>query len=177
MAWEAASPRRCATSPCSELAEERAGQASVEAAALVPVMALLLMALLQPAIVLYARAVMTQAAQQGVRLLATRGPGTSGSEDACRQFVLRRLEALPQVAAFHVGGEAGWEIVLAGDESKGRASVEVSGALRPLPIVGGLARMLGEPEGQNVRIRVSASGETRPEWLEGSYGDWVSVWG
>lgn len=142
-----------------------------------PVVLVLAMALLQPAVVLYTRAVMVQAAQAGVRLLATSGPGSSGSQEACKSYVLRRLAAVPGLAVFHVGGEAGWEILLEGDESTGRASVEVAGSLRPLPIVGGLAQMLGERDGENVRVRVRASGATRPEWLEGVYGDWVSMWG
>lgn len=144
---------------------------------LVPVMMLLLALLLQPAIVLYVRAIMGQAAAEGVRALATReGSGESGDE-AVRAFVLRRLSAVPDASAFHVGGESGWEVTLSGGAAEDEVSVEVSGALRPLPLVGIVASAFGERRGDEVVLRVRVQGGARPAWLEGSYGDWVSMWG
>lgn len=161
----------CATSFCTE---ER-GQASVEAAALLPVVMLLLAILLQPAFVLYTRAVMQQAAAEGVRVLATREAAGPVSEEACRAFVLRRLASVPDASAFHVGGEEGWAVTLEGDASS-EVTVEVEGRLRPLPVVGVLASAFGETDGDEVVLRVRATGTARPEWLEGSYGDWVAMW-
>ena len=56
-------------------------------------------------------------------------------------------------------------------------SVEVTGRLRPLPLVGVLAAALGEADGELVVVRVRVTERARPEWLEGSYADWVSMWG
>lgn len=158
------------------VAREEVGQASVEAAALLPVAMLLLAMLLQPAFVLYTRAVMQQAAAEGVRVLATREPGGFVSEEACRSYVLRRLASVPNAPAFHVGGDDGWEIGLAGDASSGVA-VEVVGRVRPLPVVGVVASAFGETDGDDVVLRVRATGGARPGWLEGGYEEWTSVWG
>lgn len=158
----------CATSFCSE----RFGQASVEAALFVPVLMLLLALLLQPVFLLYTRSVMQQAAAEGVRVLATRESGGTTTDDACEQYVRRRLAAVPNVAAFHTGD---WEVEVAGDAS-GEVSVKLAGRLRPLPLLGVAARLFGESEGDLVVLRVEASGGARPSWLKGGYGDWVSIW-
>lgn len=142
-----------------------------------PVTMLLLALLLQPAIVLYVRTVMGQAAAEGVRVLSTREGTDASGDDAVRAFVLRRLSAVPDVPSFHVGGEPGWEVTLSGGASEDEVSVEVSGTLRPLPLVGVIASAFGEWRGDEVVLRARAQGGTRPAWLEGSYGDWVSMWG
>lgn len=156
---------------------EALGQASVEAALLLPVAMVLLALLLQPAFVLYTRAVMQQAAAEGARVLATREASGATSEEACRGYVLRRLGAVPHAAAFHVGGEEGWEVSVNGDSSAGEVSVEVAGRLRPLPLLGISAQLMGEADGDEVVLRVSVTERTRPGWLEGGYDDWVSMWG
>lgn len=159
------------------LRDDCSGQATVEAAACLPVAMLLLAVLLQPAFLLYTRSVMQQAASEGARVLATRTGANGTDDEACRAFVLRRLAAVPEVAAFHVGGEDGWEVTLEGDAGSSEASVGVTGRLRPLPLVGILARMLGEADGDEVVLRVSVTEKTRPGWLKGGYDDWVSMWG
>lgn len=50
------------------------GQATIEAAALIPVLFILLLLLLQPSILLFDRIVMKNAAAEGCRLLATKTP-------------------------------------------------------------------------------------------------------
>ena len=76
-----------------------------------------------------------------------------------------------------MGGEDGWEIACEGDASCAVVSVEVVERLRPLPLVGVLASSLGEVDGELVVVRVRATAKARPDWLEGSYADWVSMWG
>lgn len=159
----------CGTSFCSEAL----GQASVEAAAFIPVIMLLLALLLQPAFLLYTRSVMQQAAAEGARVLATREVGGAGDDAACEAYVKRRLRAVPDVAAFHTGE---WEIELSGDSTSREVRVGVEGRLRPLPLLGVLAQMLGEPDGDEVVLRVEVTGGTRPDWLEGGYGEWVTMW-
>ncbi len=144
----------------------------MEAAAFVPVFMLLLALLLQPVFLLYTRSVMQQAASEGLRVLSTREDGGAATDDACEEYVKRRLAAVPNVAAFHTGE---WEVEVSGDAS-GEASVKVTGRLRPLPLIGVLAQGLGEAEGDLVVLKVEASGGARPSWLEGGYGDWVSIW-
>ena len=166
-------PEECTTSCCSEVL----GQASVEAALFLPVLMLLLALLLQPAFALYTRCVMEQAASEGLRALATSGSSIAAGNDACVSYVRRRLRAVPDVAAFHVGGEEGWEVACAGSSGSGRASVEIVGRFRPLPLVGLLSSAFGEVDGDEVVLRVNASEETRPSWLEGDYASWVAMWG
>ena len=156
---------------------EPLGQASVEAAVLLPVVTMLLVLLLQPACALYTRSVMQGAAAEGLRVLATRDASGAGTDEACRAYVLRRLRAVPEVAAFHTGGPDAWEVTVEGDAASGEARVEVAGRFRPLPLVGGLACALGEPAGDEVVLRVSVGERTRPTWLEGDYGSWVEMWG
>ncbi len=162
---------RSAASATSFSSETR-GQSSVEAALFVPVFMLLLALLLQPVFLLYTRACMQQAAAEGVRLLATREGSGAATDDACVEYVRRRLAAVPDVPAFHTGD---WEVELTGDAS-GEASVKVVGRLRPLPLVGVLASAFGETDGDCVVLTVEASGTARPSWLEGGYSDWVKVW-
>ena len=144
----------------------------MEAALFVPVFMLLLALLLQPVFLLYTRAGMQQAAAEGVRLLAGREGAGTATDDACVEYVKRRLAAVPDVPAFHTGT---WEVEVSGDAS-GEASVKVVGRLRPLPLVGVLASALGEADGDCVVLTVEAKGTTRPSWLEGGYSDWVKVW-
>lgn len=166
-------PMRLTAEFATSLRSEDMGQASVEAAVLVPVVMIVFALLLQPACLLYTRTVMQQAAAEGARVLATAAPS---AEASCEAYVRRRLAAVPNVAAFHVGGDQGWEIELGGDESSDEVSVCVEGRLRPLPLMGVLATMLGEVCGDEVIVRVEVSREARPAWLRGGYGDWVQMW-
>lgn len=143
---------------------------------LLPALMLLIAMLAQPACLLYTRCVMQASAAEGCRLLATMDEGTSGSA-AARSYMLRRLAAVPDVAIFHEGGDAGWDIELSGDGSAGEASVRISTSVRPLPLMGVLPALLGKGDGAGgVRIEVAASRATRPLWLEGGYDEWASSW-
>lgn len=161
----------------SKVAGEQKGQASVEAAVMMPVFMLLMALLLQPAFLLYTRSIMQQAASEGVRVLMTAQTSGDVADEACRAYVLRRLGAVPNIAAFHTGGKDGWTIELSGDASSSEVGVSVEGKLRPLPLIGILASMLGEVEGDEVLIKVSVTQTSRPSWLEGSYDSWAGEWG
>lgn len=148
------------------------GQSTVEAAVVLPTLLLLLAMLVQPVCIAYTETVMRGAAAEGARLLAT-----SPSEERCRAFVLRRLGAVPETSLFHVGGSGDWQIDLTRSDGGGSTSVEVSGHVRPLPFFGALARAWGERDEQGVLLKVCVTERLRPSWLEGSYADWVGVWG
>lgn len=164
------------TSSCSKVHLETLGQASVEAALMLPILMLLFAMLLQPACLLYTRAIMQQAAAETARALISRTTSGAFSDESYVAYARRRLSAVPNVAAFHTGGESGWQIELSGSESSSEVSVSIKGKLRPLPFVGVVATMLGEVEGDEVVLSVEAQEAARPSWLEGSYKSWAAEW-
>ena len=150
------------------------GQSTVEAAVLLPTLMLLMGILMQPAFILYTRMVMRSAAGECARILIT---ASKDDEDAYRRFVLRRLEAVPDAAPFHVGGRDGWEVTLGFDEDGSTVSVDIVGRLRPLPLLGVFTVPLGERDGDLLVLRTHVSERLRPAWFGGSYGSWQKMWG
>ena len=148
------------------------GQASVEAAILLPTLLLLLAILMQPFCLLYTRSVMEGAALEFARLRAT----SDGSVDV-RTYALRRLRAVPEVSVFHVGGEEDWQVRADEMGSEGLVEVEIVGHARPLPLLGGISSVLGEADESGIVLRARACVRTRPKWLEGGYEDWIGAWG
>lgn len=63
------------------------GQATVEAAFLLPVLFVWLLLLMQPGILLYDRLVMQAAASEGCRLLATKTAAAGDMAESCEAFV------------------------------------------------------------------------------------------
>ena len=101
-----------------------AGQATVEAAVLIPSVMLLLGILVQPVCLLYTRAVMHGTAAETARAVLT----ARGAEDLteCEQYARRRLAAVPEVSVFHVGGTDDWQIGVAqGDDGAGLALLDL----------------------------------------------------
>lgn len=163
------------------LLADDAGQAVVEAAFALPVMMLLMLMLLQPAIVLYDRMVMQAAAAEGCRLLTT-SPAASGYS-TCEDYVRRRLAAVPQQDSFHVhGGDCSWDIEFTGSSSSSEVSVRIENQLKPLPLLDAGAALLGmlNEEG-NLVIAVKATSATQPSWVGSSSvgyasAGWVGAW-
>ena len=89
--------------------------------------------------------------------------------------MLRRLEAVPEVPLFHVGGRTDWQVSL--EQSGTKVSVAITGHVRPLPLLGVTARALGRSDATGVVVEVSVSEEMRPAWFGGSYESWVQMWG
>ncbi len=159
-------PRRSSSS-------EESGQASVEAALLLPVLMICLALLTQPMCLLYTRAVMQSAAAEGCRLLATAQSG-SAQDGELEQYVRRRLEAVPQADIFRAGD---WQIELSGDASSAQVGVAITGHARPLPLVGVVASLLGPLDAAgNVELKVEVSRPARPSWVEGGYHAWLATW-
>lgn len=154
----------------SRLISQTSGQASVEAAFLMPTLLLALGMLLQPACLLYTRMVMVQAAAETARVLITAPDG----QDGARTFCLRRLEAVPDIALFHIGGSDGWDISLSSDA--GEAEVSITGRARPLPVFGLLAGIVLEHDGEGIVLNVSHAQRLRPAWLGGGPDDWAGIW-
>ena len=156
------------------------GQATVEAAFALPVMMLLILLLVQPAIVLYDKMIMQSAAAEGCRLLSTSAPG---DENVCEDFVRRRLGAIPPHELFHIhSGGCTWNVGLEGNESSETVSVSISTEVRPLPLVGAGAAMLGMTnESGNFEVSVECSAKTQPDWVGGSEAgldpaEWIGSW-
>lgn len=160
--------------PRRSFCSEQSGQASVEAALLLPVLMLCLALLTQPMCLLYTRSVMQSAAAEGCRLLATSQAG-SYQDGELEQYVRRRLEAVPQADIFRAGD---WRIELTGNASSVQVGVAIAGHARPLPLVGVVASMLGPLDaGGNVELKVEVSRPARPSWVEGGYSAWLATWG
>lgn len=160
--------------------DSRAGQTTVEAAFLLPVLFLLVLMLCQPAILLYNRMVMQNAASEGCRLLATQTGSSSGAyvSDKCEGYVKRRLASIPPVSIFHMHeGACSYQITLSGDENSTVVKVVIENKLKLLPLVGAGAELLGfcEPGGI-YRQQVEAQVAARPDWLSGTPEDWMERW-
>ncbi len=155
----------------------RRGQASVEAALLLPTVLTLVALLVQPACVLYTRSVMSATAGEVARLAAT----SRGSEEDVRSYALRRLAAVPDLSIFHErGGETwddSWEIDVEGPDEQGCVTVVIEGSVRPLPLFGALVAVLGTTEDGTVTLSVEMTQSVRAGWIGGSYEDWIGIWG
>ena len=162
---------------------DTSGQGTIEAAVVIPILFLLMLLLLQPGIVLYDRIVMSNAAAEGCRLLATATDATGAMRGSCEAFVRHRLAAVPQHDCFHVhGGDCSWRIELTGDENSGSVSVSISNELRPLPLFDAGMKLLGIANGSgNLEITESSTMQTQPGWVSYSPAgttpkDWVGAW-
>ncbi len=144
------------------------GQSSVEAALLLPSLMVVLALLIQPACLLYTRSIMSSAANEAVRMLAT-----TTNKDEVTAFIKRRLAAVPEVSVFHSGGADDWVVeVEQGDE----VSIAVTGHARPLPLMGFISAALGASDSSGLALSVTAKGKSQQVWVEGSYDDWANLW-
>lgn len=153
------------------------GQSTVEAALLLPAFFVTLALLIQPAIVLYSKVVMNAVVAETCRVYGVQGSAGSAkyAEDRYREFMLRRLRAVPPIDIFHVGGEDGWTIEFAlSDET---ALVGLEHEVKLLPLLGIAASPFGRKSANgNLIVRSEASLQTRPDWVKGTYGEWQSMW-
>ena len=152
------------------------GQATVEAALLIPVFLLGILIAIEPGILLYDRIVMESAASMGCRVLATLD---SGEMEDAHGYIERRLSAIPDVPIFHEGS---WEIDIQGGAGDANSEVRISHSVRLLPLareamgLAGLTNSTGSFSQQVERVQ-----ETADEWLiESEYGadaaSWISRW-
>jgi len=147
-----------------------AGQASVEAAFLIPIVFLMLLLLIQPGIILYDRMVMQAAASEGCRLLATKTDAAGASEEKYESYILRRLGSIPPQDNFHIHGSAcSWDIELVGSENTAFVEVTIRNKVKPLPLLDSGAKLLGLlDESGLLTIEVSVSMPTQPYWVSES---------
>lgn len=160
----------------------QAGQTTVEAAYLIPVLLLLILLLTQPIILLYNRMVMDNAAAEGCRLLATATAQGAYSTAKYEGYIKRRLASIPPVDIFHVHNSGcSWEITLEGDESSSEVSVHIINRVKPLPLLGWGADFLGMTDANNNLVQETrVTMPTQPAWVAESGGntpdDWVHAY-
>lgn len=156
------------------------GQATVEAAFVVPLFLTAILLLAQPGIILYDRMVMEAAASEGCRMLATNGAGAQG---VCRDFVLRRLGAVPPHDLFHVHSSGcSWDVRVEGSEAEGTAAVSIENKVKPLPLIGLGVGFLGLLDADGcLPLSVEASCDTQPSWVSADQfsegpAAWIGGW-
>lgn len=153
------------------------GQGTVEAAFVIPILFLLFLLLLQPAILLYTRMVMENAAAETCRLLATKTDFGRNSEDKYEGYTLRRLASIPPVDIFHASSSGmEWQIEFSGDESSAQITVTITNYVKPLPLIGWGASMLGMLEDGYLVQTVQVTMPTQPGWVNGSDVGLPSSW-
>jgi Flp pilus assembly protein TadG len=175
----ARSARPCEGMPAAPFRNARrrrgeGGQASVEAAFLLPLLFLMLGVFVQPVMLLYDRCVMQTAAAEGCRLYAT----ATAEESALEAYVQRRLRAVPHVDAFHEGGDAGWDVAFS-DDGDGKVSVSISHRARPLPLFGITAGLAAQMEGGSAVQETRVESHVVAGWAaqaQGGPADWVGKW-
>ena len=162
------------------LVADQRGQAVVEAAFLLPVLLVGILLLVQPGIILYDRVVMSNAAAEGCRLLAT---CSADKVSQCESYVMRRLGSIPPQDFFHVhSGECSWDIQCSGGEHTDTVEITITNKVKPLPLIGLGAGFfqLTDADGY-LSIVVSESVQVQPDWVSaeqfsaGSYG-WAGEW-
>lgn len=142
------------------------GQATLEAAYLIPVIFLMLLLLIQPCILLYDLIVMEAAASEGCRLLATRTDVLGSSEEACEAYVKRKLGAIPPQDQFHIHSSGcTWEIELSGGDTSEYVEVTIKNKARLLPLfdAGGVLLGLSDESGA-FPLEVTVRTQTQPSW-------------
>ena len=159
-----------------------AGQTTVEAAFLIPVLFLLLLLLCQPMILLYNHMVMNSAASEACRLLATRTNMGVFSDDKYEGYIKRRLASIPPIDIFHAHvGAKPWEISMEGDENSPMVTVRIINRLKPLPLLGWGAELIGMCDADGYIVQtVEVSMPTQPEWVwsnsSGGPAQWTTQW-
>ncbi|MCL2136331.1 MAG: pilus assembly protein [Coriobacteriia bacterium] len=165
----------------SRQAQGQSGQGTVEAALVIPVLFLLLLMLMQPAILFYNRMVMENAAAETCRLLATKTDFSTYSTEKYEGYVKRRLSSIPPLDIFHASSSGkAWLIELSGDENSSYVTVSITNYLKPLPLIGGGAALLGMLEDGYLVQTVVVTMPTQPSWASqpdvGPPGSWPGQW-
>ena len=107
------------------------GQATVEAACMIPVACLLVLIMLQPALLLMNHVVMECVANDVCRFMVTQP--LESSNQKVHEYALRRLNAVPDISVLHKGE---WDVQVYYDEESRELNVAIAHAVKPLPLIG-----------------------------------------
>ncbi len=153
--------------PCRISCPSEVGQASVEAAFILPIILLCIGLSIQPLLYMYTKSICLEACEEGVRY------ATSENNNAhVERFVRRRLRAVPPSELFHSEGEDDWDVEVV--RSRSSVTVSVQGKMKPIPLLGLPSAIILPHEGKNLIIKVEAQGVVSPSWREGVYDEWVA---
>ena len=143
------------------------GQATVEAAVLVPVLFTVMLMLIQPGIILYDRMVMNAAAAEGCRLVTTKCSDGAYSNLQYLELVKRHLGAVPQHELFHIHeGGCTWDVLITGSEHSRVVSVRIQNTIRLLPLLDAGVALLGISRDGRYTFAVEQTARVMPEWQE-----------
>ena len=159
------------------LLNDECGQATVEAAIMIPVIFLLMLLLIQPGILLYDWIVMNEACAETCRAVST--INENDKQSMCESYVRRRLAAIPEQDHFHVHSTGcTYDIQMSGNNSTSSVTVEIKIEVKPLPLIGFLSQILGIlNENQNFEVKASSTQQCRPSWIrEQNAEKWVGSW-
>lgn len=145
---------------------------------MIPIVFLLLLMMAQPAILLYDRMVMENAAAEACRLVSTYAEAGEYSDRRYQEYVQRRLASVPPIDIFHVSPDGeGWQIILDGGDSPGLVKVTISHRVRPLPLIGWGAALMGMTDGDGYMTQeVKVSMPNQPPWATGGQVGQPSSW-
>lgn len=147
------------------------GQATVEAALLIPVLCIAALLVLQPSFILFGRLAMQASAADGCRVLETLEPG---HEAWAKDFIAYRLSGVPDIPAFHAGP---WDIAVEGDETSSVVHVSIAHRVKLLPLLGFAAGAAGFADADGCCEVSVEDSLTKDEWLaEVESGLAPSVW-
>lgn len=149
--------------------KQNTGQASVEASLLFPVLLMVIALLIEPVCLLYTKTVMDGACAEGLRVATT-----SSDTELIESYIKRRLKAIPEVPLFHRGGDGDWNISI--DKKENDVSIEITGHVASMPPIGWCLFLVGQTDDQGIVLKSSLSAGTYPDWIEGSYADWIGFW-
>ena len=141
------------------------GQASVEAAVLIPITMCLIGLLLQPICLLYTRQVMQQSAGEAMRILAT-----SDDISQCEDFIIRRMRAIPDISILRYKSP---EITIS--KASKTATIKILQHVKPIPVLGIPLKSVFECDELGFIVTVELTQEIVPKWQEGDYTDWIEA--
>lgn len=156
------------------------GQASLEAAFLIPLMLLLSMMLIQPAILLYNRSVMHATVSESLRVASTL-PQSSNKQELLKNFILRRLGSIPDIDIFHVKLKDSWELVIEEGKTHDDKTISLAHRVRLLPLFDTLARAFQVSDDGSIKQEVRVTGSSKAAWIaQSEWGSiperWVESW-
>lgn len=159
------------------------GQATLEAAFLIPVILVCLLLVIQPGILLYDRMVMESAAAEGCRMLATRTTSQQADDIQYENFIRHRLGSIPEHESFHLHDSVcSWDIKLNGSETTSTVSVTITNKLHLLPLFDFGAQVAGLlDESGAFPLSVTVEMPTQPDWVTNQVlgmnpRGWVDQW-
>lgn len=157
------------------------GQATVEAAIMIPIIFLILLLLIEPSILLYDFCIMNSSASETCRILST--CNELDKVNVCETYAKKRLSAIPQQDNFHLHSSGcSYEITLIGNENSEECEVKIKNEIVPLPLIGFLSDIVGIlNNNKNFELIASANYKSRPSWVKNNLKDlttenWVGKW-